>query len=63
MTHLVAMTCACAAHLSKELLELIAEEPPEHDGGEGSALGGDLGGITDSSKEDGNLLFYGELII
>lgn len=52
-----------AAHLSKELLELIAEEPPEHDGGEGSALGGDLGGITDSSKEDGYLLFYRELII
>ena len=41
-----------STNLSKELLELVAEEPPEHDSGEGAALGGDLGGIADSSKED-----------
>ena len=51
------------AHLSKELLELVAKEPPEHDSGEGAALGWDLGGIADSSKEDGHLLFYRKLLV
>ena len=50
-------------HLSKELLELVAKEPPKHDSGEGAALGGDLGGIADSSKKDRNLLFYWKLLV
>ena len=52
-----------AAHLSKELLELVAEESPEHDRGEGAALSGDLGGIADCSQEDRHLLFHRQLLV
>ena len=50
-------------NLSKELLELAAEEPPKHDGGEGAALGGNLGGIADSAQEDRHLLLNRESLV
>ena len=51
------------AHLSEEFLELVAEESPEHDRGEGAALSGDLGGIADCSEQDGHLLLHRQLLV
>ena len=47
----------------KALATPPTEEPPEHDGGEGAALGGDLGGIADSAQEDRHLLLYRESLV